>query len=301
VQGLDAQVAALHGIALTERAVCAAREAGRLEGVRQHGRIGVARAHRLEVRDMVAVVVGDQDVRDAEAMAIDGCDDGLRRAAGVDEDGVATWVVADDIRVGEPPGLHAAFEDHAASVATRDNRRVFDEPARVSEDLKLLERLRGALRAAPRRNGEQRFRRGAEHHRVAVPDWEALERTRPAAGVGFFGQARAEVDHEPIVLLEDEIVARASTVGGLLAYHNALLEPGRWANLVVFAAAEAIGGLRGDVMHEAAVALTPVHYASLRLHRGELVEGALGAAPFRLERTLFLDFSEDPPKRFVRT
>jgi hypothetical protein len=178
---------------------------------------------------------------------------------------------------------------------------VFDEPARVSEDLELLERLRDALRTAPRRAGEQRFRRGAEQHRLAVPDWDALERASPAVGVGFFGQAHADVDHAPIAVLEDEIVERACAIGGLLAYHNALLEPGRWANLVVFADADAVGGLRGDELHASAVALTPVHYSSLRLHRGSLAAGALGEAPFSLERTLFLDFSEVPPKRSVRT
>jgi hypothetical protein len=178
---------------------------------------------------------------------------------------------------------------------------VFDDPARVAEDLELLERLRLALRAAPRRNGEQRFRRGSEQHRLAVPDWDALELTVPAAGVGFFGQARVDVDHDPIIVLEDEIVARAGTIRGLLAYHNALLEPGRWANLVVFAAPDAVGALRGDEPHEAAVARTPEHYRSLRLHRGSLADGALGAAPFALERTLFLDFSRDPPARSVRT
>jgi hypothetical protein len=188
-----------------------------------------------------------------------------------------------------------------ASLATRENRRVFDEPARVSEDLELLERLRAALCTAPRRNGQQRFRRGAEQHRIAVPDWDALEQARPAAGVGFFGQARADVDHEPIALLEDAIVARAAGVAGLLAYHNALLEPGRWANLVVFASSHELTGLRGDELHEAAVALAPAHYASLRLHRGALPAGALGDRPFRLERTLFLDFSEHPPRRVVRT
>jgi hypothetical protein len=178
---------------------------------------------------------------------------------------------------------------------------VFDEPARVAEDLALLERLREALRTAPRTAGEQRFRRGGEQHRLAVPDWDALQHTRPAAGVGFFGQARADVDHERIIGLEDDIVSRSGAVPGLLAYHNALLEPGRWANLVVFAAPEAVGGLRGDAVHEQAVALTPRHYSSLRLHRGTLADGALGAAAFVLERTLFLDFSQEPPARSVRT
>jgi hypothetical protein len=177
---------------------------------------------------------------------------------------------------------------------------VFDDPARVDEDLALLERLRAALRSAPRVNGEQRFRRGDEQHRLAVPDWGALERARPAAGVGFFGQARPDVDHEPITTLEDEIVGRSGELGGLLAYHNAQLEPGRWANLVVFAAADAAGVLRGDGVHERAVQRTPSHYLSLRLHRGSLADGALGTAPFALERTLFLDFAQSPPRRLVR-
>ncbi|HET6175044.1 MAG TPA: hypothetical protein VFD90_20750 [Gaiellales bacterium] len=178
---------------------------------------------------------------------------------------------------------------------------MFDDPACVSEDLELLERLRGALRSAPRIAGEQRLRRGEEQHRIVVPDWPALERARPAAGVGFFGQARAGVDHGPIAVLEDEIVGRAGALEGLLAYHNALLEPGRWANLVVFASAAGVSGLRGDAVHEAAVSRTPAHYESLRLHRGALAEGALGAAPFSLERTLLLDFSRVPPGRSVRT
>jgi hypothetical protein len=177
---------------------------------------------------------------------------------------------------------------------------MFDDPARVDEDLALLERLRSALRGAERANGEQRFRRGGEQHRLAVPDWGALDRTRPAVGIGFFGQARPEVDHEPLAALEDEIVGRAGELGGLLAYHNALLEPGRWANLVVFAAPGASGVLGGDGVHECAVQRTPSHYFSLRLHRGSLPDGALGTAPFVLERTLFLDFAEHPPRRVVR-
>jgi hypothetical protein len=177
---------------------------------------------------------------------------------------------------------------------------VFADQERVEEDLMLLERLRAALRSAPRANGRQRLRRGGEVHRIAVPDWSALSSDRPAVGVGFFGQARPDVDHGPISAMEDEIVERAASLDGLLAYHNALLEPGRWANLVVFASVSAVDSLRGDALHEAAIGRTPVHYASLRLHRGLLAGGALGAAPFALERTLFFDFSHDPPRRFVR-
>jgi hypothetical protein len=190
---------------------------------------------------------------------------------------------------------------HPKNPATRENGRVFDEPARVAEDIALLERLRSGLRAAPRIAGEQRIALGDELHRIVVPDWGALAAGRPVVGVGFFGQAREGVDHEPIALLEDEIVGRATALDGLLAYHNARLESARWANLVVFAEPAAVGGLRFDAMHETAVALTAAHYASLRLHRGDLADGALGAARYALERTLFIDFDETPPRRWVRT
>jgi hypothetical protein len=178
---------------------------------------------------------------------------------------------------------------------------VFDDPTHTAEDLDLLERLRVRLRSVPRTAGEQHLRIGAEEHRIAVADWSALASACPAVGVGFFGQTRAGVDHAALALLEDEIVGRAADIEGLLAYHNALLEPGRWANLVVFAETAAVAVLHGDAIHATAVALTPAHYASLRLHRGAFPDGALGAAPLALERTLFLDFAEVPPRRGVRT
>ncbi len=176
---------------------------------------------------------------------------------------------------------------------------MLDDPAHVAEDLALLERLRGVLRSAPRTPGEQHLRRGGERHRIVVPDWNALERARPAAGVGFFGQARERVDHAPLALLEDAIVVRAGALAGLLAYHNALLEPGRWANLVVFADSAAIAVLRGDDLHDDAVARTAAHYHSLRLHRGVLPGGALAEAPYVRERTLFLDFDAVPARRWI--
>ena len=72
VQGLDAEVAALDDVAVSERPVGAARQARALERVGEHRRVRVARAHGLEVRDVVAVMMGDEHVRDRQAMAVDG-------------------------------------------------------------------------------------------------------------------------------------------------------------------------------------------------------------------------------------
>src|SRR5205085_2215163 len=86
-------------------------------------------------------------------------------------------------------------------------------------------------------------------HHVVVPDWEALAEVRPAAMVGFFGQARDHVDHAAIIALEHDIVGRAATFSGLLAYHNAQLASGQWGNLVVFRSPIATADVTAGPLH----------------------------------------------------
>ena len=134
-----------------------------------------------------------------------------------------------------------------------------------------------------------------------MPDWDALDERRPVAIVGFFGQARAGVDHAPIIAIEQDIVARAAEVPGLLAYHNARLADDRWGNLVLFDSRAATGALAG----RSAARLGRRAHArsttrSLRLHRGELADGLLGEAAIAIGETLYLDFAETPAWRAVR-
>jgi hypothetical protein len=145
-----------------------------------------------------------------------------------------------------------------------------------------------------------RFADEAGEHHVAVPDWEVLAATRPAAMVGFFGQARDDICHEAIIALEHDIVDRARAFPGLLAYHNAQLAGGQWSNLVVFRSLDDTGDVTGDPVHVAAVAVTPRHYSSLRLHRGALAGGCLGDAPAVVAETLYLDFEQSPTWRALR-
>ena len=77
---------------------------------------------------------------------------------------------------------------------------------------------------------------------------------------------------------ELDIVGRAATFPGLLAYHNARLASGGWANLVVFRSHAGTTEVTRDPIHASAVARTPHHYRSLRLHRGVLADRCLGAA-----------------------
>jgi hypothetical protein len=180
--------------------------------------------------------------------------------------------------------------------------RAFCDPARTDDDCATLGILRETLRSVGRgsRAPVLRFRDGVGEHHVVVPDWEALEAARPVAIVGFFGQARDDVDHAVIIELEHDVVRRATAFPGLLAYHNAQLAGSRWGNLVVFDSVTATADVTGDPVHASAVALTPRHYRSLRLHRGRAAEGCLGAAPAVIDETLYLDFGDAPAWRALR-
>src|SRR3954452_17192128 len=96
-------------------------------------------------------------------------------------------------------------EEHVAG-------RAFCDPGHTAGDGATLGLLRTALRGAARglREHELRFADGSGVHHLAVPDWTALEERRPVAIVGFFGQARPDVDHTPIMAIESDIVGRAA-------------------------------------------------------------------------------------------
>jgi hypothetical protein len=137
-------------------------------------------------------------------------------------------------------------------------------------------------------------------HWLCVPDHDALATCAPVAAVGFFGQARSSVDHGPIVEREHAIVARAAAFDGLLTYYNLRLADGRYGNLVLFRSAPAKAHVTADLVHGEAVARTPSHYHSLRLHHAELADGVLGACELELLRTRYLDFSGDAVWSAVR-
>jgi len=182
--------------------------------------------------------------------------------------------------------------------------RAFTDPHHLAGDTAVLEDVRRALRARMGEigaGGEWHDGSGDEHLLV-VPDTASLLATRPVVAIGFFGQARDDVDHAPIVELERSVLERASEFRGLLAYHNVRFAAAhQCGNLVVFTDHDAPAELAGDDEHRRSIGRTPRHYHSLRLHRYELPAGALGAGPLRWVRTTYLDFSDDPPWRAVRS
>jgi hypothetical protein len=133
-----------------------------------------------------------------------------------------------------------------------------------------------------------------------VPESRALARSRPTFAIGFFGQAREQVDHSAILELEQTLLARAASLPGLLAYYNVRFRGGQWGNLVLFAREDGPDFVRSDPTHLEALSRAADHYRSVRLHRLRLPEGVLGATPPALESTLLIDFSQTPPWRAVR-
>jgi hypothetical protein len=179
--------------------------------------------------------------------------------------------------------------------------REFTDPARSLDDLAALAKIRASLvtRVSSDLAGGA-WTIAGESHWLVVPDPRALVRSRPAFGVGFFGQAREQVDHAPILDLEQNLLARASSFTGLLAYYNVHFATGQWGNLVLFATEDDPGRVRSDPTHVEALDRTADHYRSVRLHRLRFPDGAVGSAPPVLESTLLIDFSETPPWRAVR-
>ena len=135
-------------------------------------------------------------------------------------------------------------------------------------------------------------------HWLVVPDRERLRAARPAAAIGFFGQARATVDHGPLLALEESIVGRADALGGLLAYYNVGLSRGGWGNLVLIAPGATVLAAMPD--HAVAVGRAAAHYHSIRLHTADLPEGVAAPAALALQTTTLFDFDTAPTRRTVR-
>jgi len=66
----------------------------------------------LQLCDVVVVMVGEQDVRDADVALARRLDERLDRAAGVDEEALPL-AVADEVGARQPVVVHRPLEDHA--------------------------------------------------------------------------------------------------------------------------------------------------------------------------------------------
>ena len=199
--------------------------------------------------------------------------------------------------------MSAAPEVVSLAAGARVPGRPFTDPGATLADLEALALIRSAQRkrlARGQGTGTWKGRDGAVHWLVAPAPARLLE-AEPCLAVGFFGQAREDVDHTTLVELEHAMLERPEELPGLLSYHNVRLADGQWGNLVLFEGDADTALLRSEPHHADAIARTPAHYHSLRLHRGLLPDGPLGRREVELRTTLYLDFADAPPWRAVRS
>jgi hypothetical protein len=184
--------------------------------------------------------------------------------------------------------------------------RPFTEVKKGTADLAIMERMLARLRRHVREtvvDGRDTTFTDPDDggvHRIVVPDRTAVEAARDLAVVGFFGQARMDVDHTPIVDLEGALIADMAPGSGPLVYHNVFWPGEGWGNLVLFRDRAAKDAWGDDPRHARAIARSPQHYHSIRLHNGVLPGGLLGDGHIRLTSTRYLDFSATPTWRAIR-
>jgi len=169
---------------------------------------------------------------------------------------------------------------------------------------RMLAHLRAQARGWPADDSGFVFRgpgSDGQRHWIRIPDLAALRRAPRLTTVGFFGQARATVDHTAIDELEAAIVDTLDTIPGVLCYYDLELAPGAYGNLILCSAPDAPAHVRHHPRHVRAVELTPAHYHSVRLHSGGVPGPFTGEARLVIERTRYYDFDTDPPWLAVRT
>ncbi|HEY3765318.1 MAG TPA: hypothetical protein VGL44_09190 [Gaiellales bacterium] len=168
---------------------------------------------------------------------------------------------------------------------------------------RMLERLRVRVAAGPQHATGFLIRQpdsDGHRHWIRAPDLAALQVAGEMTAVGFFGRARADIDHLPIDELEAAIVDSLETISGVLCYYDVALADGGYGNLILCVAPDAPRRVETHPLHRRAVELTPRHYHSVRLHTGVVPGRFLGDESLVIERTRYYDFDCDPPWLAVR-
>jgi hypothetical protein len=176
--------------------------------------------------------------------------------------------------------------------------RPFTAPANTLRDAGVMQGMLEALRSLAASwdasEGNEFLFREADgngfRHWIRVPNRPALLHADRLTVVGFFGWPRNGVDHEPVHELEAGIVDTLETLPGVLSYYDQALAQGGYGNLILCETADTRASVHCNELHRRAVALTPDHYHSVRLHTGFVPGPFVGDAPLVIERTRYYDF-----------
>jgi hypothetical protein len=182
--------------------------------------------------------------------------------------------------------------------------RPFTHPEKTKRDAEVMrdmlkgerERARGWLGGDHRRSPGQVLRESAGERRkqlLVVPDTRALVGAHDVTAVGFFGQAREDLDHTILFDLEEELVGRMADYAdvGLLSYYDLELVKGAYGNLILFSTPDVPDEWHTDPVHRQAVEISPRHYHTVRLHKGSIAGRLLDEGDLVIERTKYFDFT----------
>lgn len=209
----------------------------------------------------------------------------------------------------------AAARQHPAPTlvlgpADRAPGRPFTHPSHTDEDVLAMMRILALQREVARTWGpdidgpgiSERVH-GETRQLLAVPDGRALLRARDVTAVGFFGELRAGVDHAELFDHEHAIARTFPEFApdGFLSYFDFGPEHGRYGNLILFWTPDVPDAWHRSPVHRAAVAVAPLHYHHIRLHRGRIPGPFMGDGQVEVRRTQYLDFDGPQPWRALRT
>jgi len=113
--------------------------------------------------------------------------------------------------------------------------------------------------------------------------------------VGFFGERKMDVDVGPLEEANTAIVAQFKDYPGIFSYSSIELPNHYWANLVLHDdPVDKEYWRRGELHANAARELSPLHYETVRIHSARLTAPVLQNPGFRLLKTKYWDYGENP-------
>lgn len=207
---------------------------------------------------------------------------------------------------------HAGNAPFAAVLGPADvlPGRPFTDPVETAGDVLVMERILAlereiALTWGPDVDspGISEQVDGETRQMLAVPDARALLTARDVTAVGFFGSLRVGADHAALFAHERAIAQTFPAFAplGFLSYFDFGPEHGRYGNLILFWTPDVPDAWRRSAAHRAAVAVAPLHYEHIRLHRGRIRGPLMGDGQVEVVRTQYLDFTGSRSWRALRT
>jgi len=132
-------------------------------------------------------------------------------------------------------------------------------------------------------------------HRIVIAQPDMLKEERPLTIVGFFGHKNPDADQNGVHTFDRMLVDEIPDHDGLLSYSSMALADENFANLVVFADADARDQWSTSKAHAQVVReLSPNYYRAVRIYNGRLPNGIYQHHDLTLMRAKYYDYQCQP-------